>query len=33
MGLVKEKDIIINIASIPISERGQSNMIKVSYVN
>lgn len=33
MGLVKEKDIIINIASIPISERGQSNMIKMSYVN
>ena len=33
LGLVKEKDIIINIASIPISERGQSNMIKVSYVN
>ncbi len=33
MGLVKDKDIIINIASIPISERGQSNMIKVSYVN
>lgn len=33
MGLVKEKDIIVNIASIPISERGQSNMIKVSYVS
>ena len=32
-GLIKEKDIVINIASIPISERGQSNMIKVSYVN
>lgn len=31
-GMVKDKDIIINIASIPISERGQSNMIKVSYV-
>lgn len=33
MGMVKEKDIVINIASIPISERGLANMIKVSYVD
>jgi len=33
MGLLKEKDIVINIASIPISERGLANMIKVSYVD
>lgn len=32
-GLVKEGDLVINIASIPISERGQSNMMKLSMVN
>jgi len=31
-GLVKDKDLIINIASMPINEKGQSNMIKLSYV-
>lgn len=29
---VDEKDLIINIASMPISEKGQSNMVKLSYV-
>ena len=31
-GLVKEKDLIINLASMPINEKGQSNMLKLSYV-
>ena len=30
--IVKEKDLVINIASMPISEKGQSNMLKLSYV-
>jgi len=30
--LVYEKDLIINIASMPINEKGQSNMVKLSYV-
>ena len=29
---VEEKDLIINIASMPINEKGQSNMVKLSYV-
>jgi len=29
---VTEKDLIINIASMPINEKGQSNMLKLSYV-
>jgi pyruvate kinase len=29
---VNEKDLIINIASMPINEKGQSNMLKLSYV-
>jgi len=29
---VQEKDLIINIASMPINEKGQSNMVKLSYV-
>lgn len=29
---VSEKDLIINIASMPINEKGQSNMLKLSYV-
>ena len=29
---VTEKDLIINIASMPINERGQSNMLKLSHV-
>lgn len=32
-GMIKEGDLVINIASIPISERGQSNMMKLSMVN
>lgn len=31
-GLVQEKDLIINIASMPINSKGQSNMLKLSYV-
>jgi pyruvate kinase len=30
---VNEKDLIINIASMPINEKGQSNMLKLSYVD
>jgi len=29
---VKKNDIIVNIASMPISEKGQSNMMKLSYI-
>ena len=32
-GLVKGGDLVINIASMPITERGQSNMMKLSMVN
>ncbi len=32
MGLVNEGDIVINIASVPIEEKGKSNMVKLSYV-
>lgn len=32
-GLVKEGDLVINIASMPITERGQSNMMKLSMVS
>jgi pyruvate kinase len=31
-GLVKEQDTIIHVGSIPLNKRGQTNMIKVSYV-
>jgi pyruvate kinase len=31
-GMVKTNDLIINIASIPLSEKGKSNMIKLSAV-
>lgn len=31
-GLLKENDLVINIASMPITEKGMSNMIKLSYV-
>lgn len=31
-GKVKEGDVIINIASMPIAEKGMSNMMKLSYV-
>jgi pyruvate kinase len=29
---VKKNDLIINIASMPIAEKGQSNMMKLSYI-
>lgn len=32
-GIVKVKDLVINLASMPISEKGQSNMLKLSYVD
>lgn len=31
-GYVKSKDFIINIASVPLSEKGRSNMVKLSVV-
>lgn len=31
-GLLKQGDLVINIASIPIDENGKSNMLKLSYV-
>src|ERR1017187_540804 len=32
-GFVKTDDLVINIASIPMHERGRTNMLKLSYVN
>lgn len=32
-GLVKDGELVINIASIPLEESGKSNMIKLSYVD
>lgn len=32
MGVLDEGDIVINIASVPIEEKGKSNMVKLSYV-
>lgn len=32
-GLLKEGDLVINIASIPLEELGASNMLKLSYVD
>lgn len=32
LGLVKDDDLIINIASMPMNERGRTNMMKLSYV-
>ena len=31
-GLLKTGDIVINIASVPIEEKGPSNMVKLSYI-
>jgi len=31
-GWVKQNDLIINLASMPISEKGQTNMMKLSYI-
>ncbi len=32
LGLLKKGDIVINIASVPIEEKGPSNMVKLSYI-
>jgi pyruvate kinase len=31
-GLLKQGDLVINIASMPIEEKGKSNMLKLSHV-
>jgi pyruvate kinase len=31
-GLIKQNELIINISSVPLSEKGKSNMIKLSAV-
>jgi pyruvate kinase len=31
-GLLMEGDLVINIASMPIEDQGNSNMLKLSYV-
>ena len=31
-GLLKEGELVINIASVPIEDKGKSNMVKLSYV-
>lgn len=31
-GLLKKGDLVINIASVPIEEKGPSNMVKLSYI-
>lgn len=33
MGHVEKNDLIINVASMPIKDKGQSNMLKLSYVD
>lgn len=32
-GFVNTKDLVINIASVPIAEKGQANMMKLSYID
>ena len=32
-GLVKNDDLVINIASMPMKEKGRTNMMKLSYIN
>jgi pyruvate kinase len=32
-GLVKTDDLVINIASMPMKERGRTNMLKLSQIN
>ena len=32
-GFVKTDDLVINIASMPMKERGRTNMLKLSYIN
>ena len=31
-GAINKGDLVVNIASTPIEEKGQSNMVKLSYV-
>jgi pyruvate kinase len=31
-GLVKPDDLVINIASMPLKEKGRTNMLKLSYI-
>ncbi|MGZ3931507.1 MAG: pyruvate kinase alpha/beta domain-containing protein, partial [Bacteroidia bacterium] len=32
-GLVKDDDLVINIASMPMKEKGRTNMMKLSYIS
>jgi len=32
-GLVKNDDLVINIASMPMKEKGRTNMMKLSYIS
>ena len=32
-GLVKNDQMVINIASMPMQEKGRANMLKLSYIN
>ncbi len=32
-GLVKNDDLVVNIASMPMKEKGRTNMMKLSYIN
>jgi pyruvate kinase len=32
-GFVKDDDLVINIASMPMKEKGRTNMMKLSYIN
>lgn len=32
-GFVKDDDLVVNIASMPMKERGRTNMMKLSYIN
>jgi pyruvate kinase len=31
-GFVKDDDLVINIASMPMKEKGRTNMLKLSYI-
>jgi pyruvate kinase len=32
-GLLKKDDLVINIASMPMKEKGRTNMMKLSYIS
>ena len=32
-GFVKDDDLVINIASMPMKEKGRTNMMKLSYIS